>query len=247
MDHGVPACYRSYAPLCARSRLTAERGSTWLWRHSFHSFPSRDVLAFTPEDFGGVIIELMPPLLQNGLFNPAAPIAQVTKWQDRPIRLVKALGRARYGRSHFMVGRPGLLVPDPVQPSSGFYVPTRRAQTLKTRTDVDAFRKGRIPPSDLLPRCSPKRLFRSSAAATMTSLCFKPFKEIEVAVEFGKHEGSRLPRFRSGHALMRKAFHPETGPLADKSLAPPNARPRCTCSLQPSATRKIRQATGMWR
>jgi hypothetical protein len=26
-----------------------------------------DVLAFTPEDLGGVIIELMPPLLQNGL------------------------------------------------------------------------------------------------------------------------------------------------------------------------------------
>jgi hypothetical protein len=35
-----------------------------------------DVLALTPEDFGGVIIELMPPLLQNGMFNPAALLAQ---------------------------------------------------------------------------------------------------------------------------------------------------------------------------
>jgi hypothetical protein len=36
-----------------------------------------DVLALTPEDFGGVIIELMPSLLQNGMFNPAALLAQV--------------------------------------------------------------------------------------------------------------------------------------------------------------------------
>jgi hypothetical protein len=40
-------------------------------------FPKpEDVLTLTPEDFGGVIIELMPPLLQNGLFNPAALIGQ---------------------------------------------------------------------------------------------------------------------------------------------------------------------------
>jgi hypothetical protein len=43
-------------------------------------FPKpEDVLALTPEDFGGVIIELMPPLLQNGLFNPAALIAQANQ------------------------------------------------------------------------------------------------------------------------------------------------------------------------
>jgi hypothetical protein len=36
-----------------------------------------NVLALTPEDFGGVIIELRPPLLQNGMFNPGALIAQV--------------------------------------------------------------------------------------------------------------------------------------------------------------------------
>jgi hypothetical protein len=40
-------------------------------------FPKpEDVLALTPEDFGGVIIELMPPLLQNGMFNPASLVAQ---------------------------------------------------------------------------------------------------------------------------------------------------------------------------
>ena len=43
-------------------------------------FPKpEDVLALTPEDFGGVIIELMPPLLQNGMFNPAALMLRSTK------------------------------------------------------------------------------------------------------------------------------------------------------------------------
>jgi len=43
-----------------------------------------DVLALTPEDFGGVIIELMPPLLQNGLFNPATLIQQVYQPPNAP-------------------------------------------------------------------------------------------------------------------------------------------------------------------
>jgi hypothetical protein len=39
-------------------------------------FPKpEDVLALTPEDFGGVIIELMPPMLQSNMFNPAALLA----------------------------------------------------------------------------------------------------------------------------------------------------------------------------
>jgi hypothetical protein len=36
-----------------------------------------NVLALALEDFGGIIIELMAPLLQNGMFNPAALLAQV--------------------------------------------------------------------------------------------------------------------------------------------------------------------------
>ena len=44
----------------------------------FSLFPKpEDLLALTPEDLGGVIIELMPPLLQNGMFNPAVLIASL--------------------------------------------------------------------------------------------------------------------------------------------------------------------------
>src|SRR6202167_5635162 len=104
-------------------------------------FPEpEDVLALTPEDFGGVIIELMPPLLQNGMFNPAALTAQVYQLSgpSYPQGSSRAIELAIAEAISWLVTQ-GLLVPDPGQPSPGFYSPTRRAQSLKTRMDVDAF------------------------------------------------------------------------------------------------------------
>ena len=49
---------------------------------------------------------------------------------------------------------------------------------------------------------------------------FQAFKEIEVAVgNSANTKGAGYPELEVGTPLMRKAFHPETGPLADKSLA----------------------------
>src|SRR5271166_5965818 len=100
-------------------------------------FPKpEDLLALAPEDLGGVVVELMPPLLQNGLFNPAALIASVFQLvgpsyppgSRRSVELVVA-----EALSWLVV--QGLLIPDPGQPSPGFYVPTRRSQALRTRAD----------------------------------------------------------------------------------------------------------------
>src|SRR5262249_33363255 len=107
-------------------------------------FPKpEDVLELTPEDLGGVIIELMPPLLQNGMFNPAAFMAQAYQvvGPSYPPGSGRAVEVATAEAISWLVTQ-GLLVPDPGQPSPGFYVPTRRAQSLKTRTDVGAYRKG---------------------------------------------------------------------------------------------------------
>src|ERR1700740_1473071 len=41
-------------------------------------FPKpEDLLAVAPEDLAGVIVEVMPPVMQNGLFNPSHLVAQV--------------------------------------------------------------------------------------------------------------------------------------------------------------------------
>jgi hypothetical protein len=186
-------------------------------------FPKpEDMLALTPEDFGGVIIELMPPLLQNGLFNPAALIAQAYQLvgpsyppgSRRAVELAVAEGIS------WLITQ-GLLVPDPGQPSPGFYVPTRRAQALKTRTDVDAFRKGRILPSELLPTLFAEKVVPLFRRGDHDVAVFQAFKEVEVAVRnTANAKGAGYADSEVGTTLMRKALHPDTGPLADRMRVP---------------------------
>jgi uncharacterized protein Ymh len=186
-------------------------------------FPKHeDLLALTPEDLGGVIIELIPPLLQNGMFNPAALIAQVYQpvgpsyppGTQRPVHLAIA-------EAISWLVTQGLLVPDPGQPSPGFYVPTRRAQNLRTRVDVEAFRKGRILPDDLLPTLFAEKVVPLFRRGDHDIAVLQAFKEVEVAVRKAANNiGAGYADSEVGIQLMRKAFHPDTGPLTDKNLIP---------------------------
>ena len=184
-------------------------------------FPKpEDVLALTPEEFGGVIIELIPPLLQNGLFNPAALIAQAYQLvgPSYPPGSRRAVELAVAEAISWLITQ-GLLVPDPGQPSPGFYVPTRRAQSLRTRTDVEAFRKGRILPSDLLPTPFVEKVVLLFRRGDHDVAVFQAFKEVEVAVRNAANaKGAGYPDSEVGTTLMRKAFHPDAGPLGDKTL-----------------------------
>jgi hypothetical protein len=111
--------------------------------------------------------------------------------------------------------------PDPGQPSPGFCVPTRRAQGLRTRTDVDAFRKGRILPSELLPILFAEKVAPLFRRGDHDIAVFQAFKEIEVAVRnTANAKGAGYSDSEVGTPLMRKAFHPDTGPLSDKALVP---------------------------
>ncbi len=181
-----------------------------------------DVLALTPEDLGGVIIELMPPLLQNGMFNPAALLAQAYQvvGQSYPPGSRRAVELAVAEAISWLVTE-GLLVPDPGQPAPGFYVPTRRAQSLKTRIDVEAFSRGRILPDELLPTVFAEKVVSLFRRGDHDVAVFQAFKEVEVAVRnTANAKGAGYADSEVGTTLMRKAFHPDTGPLANKSLVP---------------------------
>lgn len=186
-------------------------------------FPNpEDVLALTPEDLGGVIVELMPPLLQNGMFNPAALLAQVYQvvGPSYPPGSRREVELAVAEALSWLVTE-GLLIADPGQPSPGFFVPTRRARSLKTRTDVEAFRKGRILPDELLPTLFAEKVVPIFRRGDPDVAVFQAFKEVEVAVRnTANAKGASYADSEVGTTLMRKAFHPDTGPLADKTLVP---------------------------
>lgn len=186
-------------------------------------FPKpEDALALTPEDFGGVIIELMPPLLQNGMFNPATLIAPAYEpvGPSYPSASRRAVELAVAEAISWLI-QEGLLIPDPGQPSPGFYVPTRRARSLKTRTDVEAFRKGRLLPGDLLPTLFAEKVVPLFRRGDHDVAVFQAFKEVEVAVRnTANAKGAGYSDSEVGTTLMRKAFHPDTGPLVDRTLVP---------------------------
>jgi hypothetical protein len=186
----------------------------------FSLFPKReDLLGLTPEDLGGVIIELMPSLLQNGGMTLGALVetcypafgpsyAPGTR-HSVELTLAEALS--------WLVTQ-GLLVLDPSQPGA-WYVPTRRVQSLRTRADVEAYRNGRILPDELLPTVFAEKVVPLFRRGDHDVALFQAFKEVEVAVRKAANaKGAGYPDDLVGVNLMRKAFHPENGPLTDLAV-----------------------------
>ena len=180
-------------------------------------FPNpSDLLALEPEELGGVILELVPAHLQNGKFNIESLLAPVFQpfgqsygpGYRRPVELALAESLS------WLVGQ-GPLVLDPGQPGR-WYCPTRRAKTLQSRADVEAFRKGRMLPLDLLRPALADKVWPLFLRGDHDVAVFQAFKEVEIAVRKAANaKGAGYPEDLVGVSLMRKALHPETGPLSD--------------------------------
>ena len=176
----------------------------------------RDLLALEPEELGGVVLEVIPGVLQNDNFSIHDLWAQLSipigsPYQQnvhRPVELALAEALS------WLEGQ-GLIIPDPGQPA-GRYTLTRRGKTLRTRADVEAYRKGRILPVELLQPRLAEKVWPLFLRGDHDVAVFQAFKEVEVAVrKTANAKGADYPNDLVGVSLMRKAFHPEAGPLRD--------------------------------
>ena len=96
-------------------------------------------------------------------------------------------------------------------PNPGWYLLSRRGETLKTRADVEAFQKGRNLPRDLLQPALDRKVRHLFLRGDHDTAVFQAFKDVEVAVrKAGGYADGDL-----GQELMKKAFHPDNGPLTD--------------------------------
>jgi Protein of unknown function (Hypoth_ymh) len=183
-------------------------------------FPNpNDLLALEPEELGGVILEIAPGVIQNGMFNLHSLTAPLFSpvGNSYPLGTHRPVVLALAEALSWLVSE-GLLVLDPDQPAQ-WYRLTRRAMALRTRTDVEAYRKGRILPTDLLQPALPEKVRPQFLRADHDVAVFQAFKEVEVAVRNAANQkGAGYPDDLVGIALMRKAFHPDNGPLTDTSL-----------------------------
>jgi hypothetical protein len=185
-------------------------------------FPDpNDLLALEPEDLAGVILEIAPAVMQSEMFNIMSLLAQVSQsvGPSYPHGLrgpvTNALAEAISRLITF-----GLLMQDNTQFGTAWYRLTRRGQAFKNRTDVDQFRKSRILPIDLLQVAFAEKVWPLFLRGDHDVAVFQAFKEVEIAVRRAANlKGAGFPDDLVGVALMRKAFHPEGGPLTNATAA----------------------------
>jgi hypothetical protein len=136
-------------------------------------FPNPDdLLALEPEELGGVLLEAVPDVMQNELIcieylaEPLfrLPVGSYPAGYHRPVSLAIAEAVS------WLIGQ-GLLVQDPRQ-AAGFLRLTRRAGKLRTRADVEAFRKSSL--KNLTASASPRAAARSSGPRSADGPARKP-------------------------------------------------------------------------
>jgi uncharacterized protein (TIGR02391 family) len=183
-------------------------------------FPTpQDLLALTPEDLGGAIIEVVSPLIQKGMFSIHSLLAPL---YEPPVlsypRETRRLVMLAFAEALSWLTTQGLIVIDPEQLALS-YGKTRRTADLRTRADVEAFRKGRILPDDLVPALFAQKVVPIFRRGDYDVAVVQAFKEVEVAVR--KESNAKNAGYQDsdvGTRLMRKAFHPENGPLTDMTV-----------------------------
>ena len=110
--------------------------------------------------------------------------------------------------------REGFVAPEPEPGAEGWFFITRRGQRLEKATNLEALRKADLLPRRLLHPLVAQKVWSLFLRGDYDTAVFQAFKEVEVKVrEAGGFTANDL-----GTDLMRKAFHPHTGPLTDATV-----------------------------
>jgi uncharacterized protein (TIGR02391 family) len=193
------------------------------------------VLALEPEELGLVIIRVLnarnQTLYHGGNFvGEHAPHANSGYPDARTADIQNAIVEAWawMAAQGLVAGKAG---------GNDWVFVTRRGKRIVDDGAADAYRKAMAMPWHLIHPQINKAAWASFLRGDFQTAVFQAFKEVEVAVrEVGGYSDRDI-----GVDLMRKAFHPSTGPLTDMSL--PAAEREGLASLAAGAIGKIAR---MW-
>jgi len=181
------------------------------------TFPdAKTLLAIEPEELGDVMLELLHQGMTLNrerfsiieILSPVENIATSIWPVSARSQVQLAVAKAVAWLQHQL-----LVVVDPSQPlSTGWLTMTRRGQELRTREQAAAYRQATILPVGL---AHPKVLEKSYSAFLRGDHDIAVFSAVK-AVEVVVREAGGVAEGELGLNLMRKVFHPETGPLTDK-------------------------------
>jgi uncharacterized protein (TIGR02391 family) len=167
--------------------------------------------ALEPEDLGFVLLQL----IQQGR-EPRFTLSdyEMPLWNANvpgyPHRERTPVGRA-LAEAWQWLQNDSLMMPDPEQ-SSGWFCLTRKGKSLRTPNDVGAYQHGRALPSGLLEPMLAEKVRPMFQRGDYDVAVLQAFKIVEVAVR----SAAGLSEDLVGVKLMREAFKPDGGLLADK-------------------------------
>ena len=119
------------------------------------------------------------------------------------------------------------LIVDPY--ASDWFFVSRSGKRLKSRDDLDSYRKANLLPKGQLHPVIASRVYPAFLRGDYETAIFQAFKEVEICV---RRAGQFLPEM-SGIDLMRRAFSPSNGPLTDMGL-PAGERDRLPAHALPA-------------
>lgn len=170
------------------------------------------VIQLEPEELAGVLIEHLNSLTPQELWqlnrhNFLTSGAILSYPQDAREKLSLAFAEA-----WAWLERECLIAPKPdAGGSHGFFI-TRRGRKLVDRNAYEAYRRATMLPRSMLHPRIDARVYPSFLRGAHDTAVFEAMREVEVTVR----EAAGFGQEKYGDALMREAFNPSTGPLADK-------------------------------
>jgi uncharacterized protein (TIGR02391 family) len=165
------------------------------------------VLALAPEELAFYVLQAARDTVQNGLCNaqgvtnPLGQYAQQQRLGELEIAVLEAW--AWLENQIYLVPAPG------INGTHGWRVLGRRAKAIKTEQQWKAVRAAAAFPKELLHPAIAERAWISVMRGEYDSAAIFAFRTVEEAVR----EAGRFADTDLGVKLMRKAFHPDTGPL----------------------------------
>lgn len=169
------------------------------------------LLALEPEELAGVVLQhltsLGPGASSLNRYNFGLPHTV----QGYPPAKQEAVSRALM-EAWVWLEREGLLAPRPGDTGHWVFI-TRRGQAVASPEKVKAYRGANLLPRELLHVNLAQKVWAAFLRGDYDTAVFQAFKEVEVRVrDVGGFVATDI-----GVDLMRKAFKPEDGPLADKA------------------------------
>jgi uncharacterized protein (TIGR02391 family) len=173
------------------------------------------LLALQPEELAGYVLEYLNAPRQDkrdsisrynfGLWHTVDEYPK-DRWGECQHALMEAWA---------YLEREGLIAAKPEQ--EGWYFVTRRGKKVKTHADLEALRLASLFPKDSIHPEIAQTVYPLFLRGEYETAVFQAFKTVEVRVRTAA--GFDLTDY--GVTLMRKAFHPDTGPLTDTTEPKP--------------------------